>query len=231
MIGQMVQIQSYEKHSTAVEEADTERQKIFSRVLQQGSNRESTITELHLEKKVVVGWKKGKGNQNIAISGKISPDVAMAQAEKQILKLREFLSILKSWSNNDFTFTHDMMQKYKTRTKRRGVYQPANYFLSVGDNNLKQFNSHITYSFDEFIRDAKNPENINIAKPNPVAPVVEVPKPTPNTPKQTVRLEIAETEIVLEQDAPVIDQGNNYYLIGLVGLVVVALFFIMRRRK
>ena len=88
MIGQMVQIQSYEKHSTAVEEADTERQKIFSRVLQQGSNRESTITELHLEKKVVVGWKKGKGNQNIAISGKISPDVAMAQAEKQILKLR-----------------------------------------------------------------------------------------------------------------------------------------------
>ena len=63
MIGQMVQIQSYEKHSTAVEEADTERQKIFSRVLQQGSNRESTITELHLEKKVVVGWKKGKVNQ------------------------------------------------------------------------------------------------------------------------------------------------------------------------
>ena len=48
MIGQMVQIQSYEKHSTTVEEADTERQKIFSRVLQQGSNRESTITELHL---------------------------------------------------------------------------------------------------------------------------------------------------------------------------------------
>ena len=56
-----------------------------------------------------------------------------------------------------------MMQKYKTRTKRRGVYQPANYFLSVGDNNLQQFNSHITYSFDEFIRDAKNPENIIIA--------------------------------------------------------------------
>tara|TARA_B100001750_G_scaffold237661_1_gene243091 strand:+ start:214 stop:882 length:669 start_codon:yes stop_codon:yes gene_type:complete len=156
-------------------------------------------------------------------------------------KLREeFYAILKQWANYEFSFTPEIMQKYTPIYK--GVATP---FKNVGHPNLSTFESKFGgsskyyglshgRSLSEFIRDANNPANrITIPTPATIpAPVVEVQKPTQqNIPKQTDPLEIAETEIILEQDAPVIDHGNNYYLIGLVGLIVVALFFIMRRKK